>query len=175
MINIRPYKNIHPSIGEHTFIDPSAVVIGDTVIGRHCSIWPTVVIRGDVNRIRIGDYTNIQDGSILHVTHAGEYGPGFALTVGSYVTVGHRVILHACTVADYVLVGMGAILLDGAIIEPHVILGAGSLVPENKTLESGYLYFGSPVKKIRPLSEQEKTFLSYSAENYSVLKGDYFP
>jgi len=106
---------------------------------------------------------------------AGEYGPGSALTIGSHVTVGHRVILHACTIHDYVLVGMGAVLLDRAIIEPYVIIGAGSLVPENKTLASGYLYFGSPVKKIRELTEQEKTFLAYSADNYRLLKDSYLP
>lgn len=169
-MNIRLYKHHTPSIGDNTFIDPSAVIIGDTIIGHHCSIWPTVVIRGDVNSIRIGDYTNIQDGSILHVTHAGEYGPGSALAIGNYVTIGHRVILHACSVHDDVLIGMGSIVLDRAIIEPYVMIGAGSLVPEKKTLESGYLYFGSPVKKIRPLTEQEKAFLRYSAENYALLK-----
>ena len=174
-MTIRPYKNIHPSIGEGTYVDPSAVIIGDTVIGKHCSIWPTVVIRGDMNSIRIGDYTNIQDGSILHVTHAGEYGPGSPLIVGNYVTIGHKVILHACTVQDYSLIGMGTILLDRAIIEPYVIIGAGSLVPEGKILASGYLYFGSPVKKIRALTEKEKTFLTYSAETYYQLKNSYIP
>lgn len=174
-MNIRSYKNRHPFIGSNTFIDPSAVVIGDVLIGHDCSVWPATVIRGDVNSIRVGHHTNIQDGSILHVTHEGAYSAGSPLTIGNYVTVGHNVILHACTIGDYVLVGMGSILLDNAIIEPYVMIGAGSLVPENKILESGYLYFGSPVKKIRALTEQEQSFLLYSADNYSILKDSYLP
>ena len=171
--NIRAYKNILPTIGKNTYVDPAATVIGDTVIGDDSSVWPGVVIRGDVNHIRIGDKTNIQDGSILHNTHKGKYSDGSPLIIGNKVTVGHKVILHGCTIKDFVLIGMGSSVLDNAVVETHVVLGANSLVTENKVLESGYLYMGSPAKKIRELTQEEKEFLDYSAENYAQLKDDY--
>lgn len=171
--NIRAYKNIHPTIGENTYIDPAATVIGDTVIGTDSSVWPSTVIRGDVNIIRIGNKTNIQDGSILHNTHAGKYSNGTPLIIGDYVTVGHKVILHGCKIKNFVLVGMGSTVLDNAVIEDEVMLGANSLVTENKTLESGYLYMGAPAKKIRALTPEEKEFLKYSAEKYVQVKDDY--
>ena len=129
------------------------------------------VIRGDVHSIRIGERTNIQDASVCHVTHDGDFSPGgFPLTVGNNVTVGHRVLLHACTVGDDCLIGMAATIMDGAVIEDNVIVGAGSLVPTGKRLESGYLYVGSPVKRVRELNDKELAFLKYSAEHYSKLK-----
>ncbi len=172
-MSIRAFKNILPQLGQDTYIDPDAVVIGDVHLGEHCSVWPCAVIRGDVNSIRIGDYTNIQDGSVLHVTHKNEMFSGAPLSIGSYVTVGHSVVLHGCTVNDFCLIGMQSIILDHAVIEPYVIIGAGSIVSPGKHLESGYLYLGSPVKKIRPLTEAEKEFLKYSAEHYAKLKDEY--
>lgn len=172
-MNIRPFKNKNPKIGNNTYIDPQACIIGDVEIGNDCSVWPMVVARGDVHHIRIGNNTNIQDGSVLHVTHYGKYGKGSPLIIGNNVTVGHKVLLHACTVGDNCLVGMGSIILDNSVLEPYVLLGAGSLVPENKTLESGYLYLGSPAKKIRALTMEEKEFLQYSAEHYARLKDEY--
>lgn len=171
---IRPFDGIQPTIPASAFVDDSAVVIGDVALGEDTSVWPTAVIRGDVNRIRIGARTSIQDGSVVHATHDGPYTPGGAsTTIGDDVTVGHKVILHACTIHDRVLVGMGAIVMDKAVVEADVIIGAGSLVPPGKVLESGYLYVGSPVKKVRPLTEKEKQQLVYSAGYYVKLARRY--
>jgi len=137
-------------------------------------IWPLVAIRGDVNYVEIGARSNIQDGSVLHVTHKSAYKPeGNPLVIGEDVTVGHKVMLHGCTIGNRVLVGMGSILLDGVVVEDDVMIGAGSLVPQNKRLETGYLYLGSPVKQIRPLTEAEIDGLKYSASNYVKWKDDY--
>lgn len=171
---VRKFKDKHPIIGKSVFIDDSAVVIGDVTIGDDVSIWPTTVIRGDVESIKIGDGTNIQDGSILHVTHEGHYtAMGYPLTVGKGVTIGHKAVVHACTVGDYCLIGMGSIILDGAVIEDYVILGAGSLVPSGKKLESGYLYVGSPARQIRLLKDSEREFLKYSYQHYIELKNEH--
>lgn len=171
---IRAFEGIKPKIPQSCFIDEHSDVIGDVEMGEHCSVWPMTVIRGDVNIIRIGHSSNIQDGSVLHVSHAGEYNPeGAALIIGDYVTVGHKVILHACKVGNNCLIGMGAIVMDDADIEDQVIVGAGSLVPPGKQLESGYLYHGSPCKRIRKLSQKEMEHLRYSAEHYVRLKNRY--
>lgn len=171
MSNIREYQGITPTIGKDVYIDPASVVIGDVTIGDESSVWPMAVIRGDVHSIRIGSGTSIQDGSVLHVTHDGPYSPGGgALVIGDLVTVGHNVTLHACTIEDRVLIGMGVIVLDGCHVPSEVILGAGTLVPPNTELESGYLYVGSPAKKLRPLTDKEKDFLSYTAKNYIKLQ-----
>lgn len=174
MSSIRSYKGICPQVGARVYIDSSSVLIGDIRIGDDSSVWPLVAARGDVNYISIGDRTNIQDGSVLHVTHKNAENPdGYPLIIGNDVTVGHKVMLHGCTIHDRVLVGMGAIILDGVIIEEEVMIGAGSLIPPNKRLESGYLYVGSPVKQARPLSEKERAFLQKSADNYVANKNDY--
>ncbi|WP_448678541.1 gamma carbonic anhydrase family protein [Pseudomonas nicosulfuronedens] len=170
-MTIRTYQGKTPSLGERVFVDASAVVIGDVEIGADSSVWPLVVIRGDMHRIRIGARTSVQDGSVLHITHAGPFNPdGFPLIIGDEVTIGHKVLLHGCTIGSRILVGMGSIVMDGAVIEDEVILGAGSLVPPGKTLESGFLYVGSPVKKARPLTDKERAFFSYTAGNYVKLK-----
>lgn len=170
-MSIRSYQGKEPVIAATAFVDASAVVIGDVTIGEHSSLWPTVVARGDVNRIVIGHYTNIQDGSVLHVTHDGEFTPGGQdLYVGHYVTVGHRVILHACRVEDYCLIGMAATLMDGVVVEAKAVVGAGSLVPGGKRLEGGYLWVGTPVRRVRELNERELASLEYSALNYASLK-----
>ncbi len=172
--NIRTYKNIAPTIMDLVYVDEAACVIGDVVIGKDSSVWPMVAIRGDVNTIRIGERTNIQDGSILHVTHDGPLSPGgFSLTIGSDVTIGHNAVLHACTVEDLCLIGMGSVVLDGAVIKKGTIVGAGSVVSPGKELEGGYLYLGSPARKVRALTEKEKEFLPYSAKHYVNLKNDY--
>ena len=173
MSGIRPFKKSHPQIAASAWIDDSAVVIGDVAIGDDSSVWPMTVIRGDVNSISIGTRSNIQDGSVLHVTHAGKHYEGAALRIGDDVTVGHKVILHACTIGNRCLVGMGAIIMDKTVVEDDVIIGAGSLVAENKVLQSGHLYLGSPAKKIRPLTERELKFLRYSAEHYVELAKEY--
>lgn len=170
-MTIRSFAGESPEIADSAYVDESAVVIGNVKIGENSSVWPMSVVRGDVHSIRIGKCTNIQDASVLHVTHDGKFFPGgFSLTVGDYVTVGHRVILHACTVGDYCLIGMSATIMDGAVLEDKLIIGAGSLVPTGKKLEGGYLYVGSPVKRVRELTEKELEFLEYSAVHYVKLK-----
>lgn len=168
---VRPYQNVTPQLGARVFIDPSAVVLGDVVLGDDCSVWPMAVIRGDMHRIRIGARTSVQDGAVLHITHAGPFNPeGFPLEIGSDVTIGHKALLHGCTLADRILVGMGAILLDGAVVESEVVIAAGTLVPPGKRLESGYLYLGNPARQARPLTEKERSFFTYTAANYVRLK-----
>ena len=168
-MTIREFDGITPQIADDVFIDDAALVAGDVNIGQQSSVWPMTVIRGDVNNIRIGERTNIQDGCVLHVTHEGPYGPGRSLQIGDDVTVGHGAILHACTIEDRCLIGMSTTVLDGAIIHSEVMIGAGSLVPPNKELESGYLYLGNPVRRSRPLNDKEKNYLQYSAEHYVRL------
>jgi carbonic anhydrase/acetyltransferase-like protein (isoleucine patch superfamily) len=173
-MNIRTFQNITPELGNAVYVDESAVVIGDVVLGDDCSVWPQAVIRGDMHHIRIGKRTSIQDGSVLHITHASSYNEaGWPLTIGDDVTIGHRAILHGCTIGNRILIGNGAIVMDGAIIEDEVIIGANALVPPGKHLESGFLYVGSPCKPARPLSEKEKSFFLYTAANYVKLKDQY--
>ena len=173
-MSIRSFNKKQPKIGESVYIDDSAVVIGDVTLGNDVSIWPTTVVRGDVESITIGDGTNVQDGSVLHVSHAGKFSPdGHPLTIGKGVTIGHKAVVHACTIGDYCLIGIGAIILDDAVLEDYVMLGAGALVPPGKRLESGYLYIGSPAKQARPLKDSEKEFLEYSAQQYIQLKNEH--
>jgi carbonic anhydrase/acetyltransferase-like protein (isoleucine patch superfamily) len=174
LVNIRTYRNIAPVLGARVYIDPSAVVIGKVTIGDDSSIWPAAVVRGDVNSIEIGARTSIQDGSVLHVTHDGPYSPGGrALIVGDDVTVGHRVVLHACTIGNTCLVGMGSVVLDGVVTEDFVMIGAGSVVAPGKRLEARSLYVGSPARKVRDLKQQEIEFLAYAARQYVTVKDDY--
>lgn len=173
-MTIRAYKNISPNIDPSAYIDEDATVIGDVTIGKDSSIWPRVVVRGDVHKITIGERTNIQDGSILHVTDDTPFNPGgHSLTIGSDVTVGHGAILHACTIGNFCLIGMGATLLDGAIVQDKVLVAAGSIVTPGKVLESGYMYLGSPARQVRPLSEKELAYLNFSSEHYVELKNNY--
>lgn len=168
---IRSFQGKMPNIAATAYVDESAVVIGDVTIGEDSSLWPMVVARGDVNRIVIGRGTNVQDGTVLHATHDGEYSPGgYTLTVGDHVTVGHRAILHACAIGDHCLIGMGSTIMDGAALEARVMLGANSLVPGGRRLEGGYLYVGVPVRRVRPLTEQELAYLEYSAAHYVRMK-----
>jgi carbonic anhydrase/acetyltransferase-like protein (isoleucine patch superfamily) len=171
---LKPFKKIDPKLGERVFIDDTAVVIGDVTLGDDVSVWPTVVIRGDVEKITIGRGTNVQDGAVLHVSHAGDYSPeGHPLSIGEGVTIGHRAVVHACKVGDYCLIGIGAIILDDAVLSDSVMLGAGALVPPGKKLESGYLYIGAPAKQARALTEDELKFLRYSSRHYIHLKDEY--
>ena len=171
---LKQFEGVLPTVASSAFIDESAVVIGDVVIGEDSSVWPITAIRGDVNIIRIGNATNIQDGSVLHGSHASEFNPGGAeLHIGDYVTVGHKVLLHGCRIGNLCLIGMGSIVMDNAIVEDQVIVGSGSLVTPGKILESGYMYLGSPAKKARTLTDREKESLAYTANYYVSLKNKY--
>ena len=171
---VRSFKGMTPKLGQQVFVDESAVVIGDVVLGDDVSVWPNTVIRGDMHSIKIGDRCSIQDGSILHITHASDYNPGgYPLTLGSDVTVGHMAMLHGCTIGSEVLIGMQAMVMDGAVVQDKVVIGAGTLVPPGKTLESGHLYLGRPAKQVRPLTEKELSYFKYTAANYVKLKNDY--
>ncbi|WP_354622610.1 gamma carbonic anhydrase family protein [Psychromonas sp. MME2] len=171
---LRPYRGIFPKVADSVYIDPFSSIIGDVVLDEDVSVWPMSVLRGDVNSIKVGKRTNIQDGSVLHVARKGEANiDGYSLHIGEDVTVGHKAMLHACKIGDRVLIGMGAIVLDNAHIDDDVILGAGALVPPNKHLATGYLYVGSPAKAVRKLSEDERAFLKRSAAHYVKLKNEY--
>jgi len=173
-MHVKSFDSKTPSVHETVFIHETAVVIGDVALAEDVSIWPLAIVRGDIHRIQIGARSNVQDGSVLHVTHASDFNPGgYPLTIGTDVTVGHNVTLHGCTIGNHCLIGMGAIVMDGAVVNDGVMIGAGSLVPPGKVLESGYLYVGSPVKKTRPVNEKEAQFLSYSPKNYVRLKNKY--
>lgn len=174
MANLRTFKHHTPNLGQRVFVDPTAVVIGDVSLGEDSSVWPGAVIRGDMHRIRVGARTSVQDRAVLHITHASDFNPnGWPLIIGDDVTIGHGACLHGCTVGDRVLVGISSTVLDGAVVEDEVIIGAGALVPPGKTLESGYLYIGSPCKQARPLKDSERRFFKYSAQNYVKLKDEY--
>lgn len=168
------YLGASPRLGKGVFIHPSAQVVGDVTLGEDSSVWCNAVLRGDVNRIVIGRGTNVQDVTVGHVSHKTAEKPGGSpLIVGDYVTIGHAVILHGCTIGNECLIGMGTIILDDAVIPDRVVIGAGSLVTQGKTLESGMLYMGRPAKAVRALTEEELGYLMYSAEHYMKLKDDY--
>lgn len=173
-VNVRRFGGHSPVIGARVFIDPSAVVIGDVALGDDASVWPQVSVRGDVHRIRVGARTSVQDGCVLHVTHAGPFNPdGWPLEIGGDVTIGHNATLHGCRVGDRVLVGMGSTIMDGAVVENDVVIAAGALVTPGKRLRSGYLYAGSPAREVRALSDKEMAYFCYSAGNYVRLKDEH--
>ena len=172
--SIRSHRGISPQLGQRVYIDPAATVIGDVCLSDDASVWPGAVIRGDMHSIKIGARSNVQDNAVLHITHASDFNPnGWPLTIGEDVVIGHRAVLHGCTVGNRILIGNGAIVNDGAIIEDEVIVGAGCMVPPGKTLESGFVYVGNPCKQLRALSESERKFFTYSPANYVKLKDQY--
>ena len=171
---IRAYNNILPTLGKGVYVDETALVIGDVELADDVSLWPMTVARGDVQSIRIGARTNIQDGAVLHVTQRSHFNEaGHPLIIGSGVTVGHRAVLHGCTIGDLCLIGIGAVVMDGVVVEDRVMIAAGALVPPGKHLESGYLYVGSPAKRSRPLKDTELAFLEFSRDGYVRLKNQY--
>lgn len=171
---LAPHHGVMPALASGAWVHPRATVVGEVHLGADASVWPGAVIRGDVNAIAVGEASNIQDASVLHVSHRTAAKPeGGALVIGDRVTIGHAVILHACTIEDECLIGMGSIVLDGAVIRKHVLLGAGSLVPEGKVLESGHLYLGRPAKVVRPLTDDEIAYFNYSAAHYVTLARSY--
>jgi carbonic anhydrase/acetyltransferase-like protein (isoleucine patch superfamily) len=174
MTNVRAYRNVQPKLGANVYVDPAATVIGDVELGDDVSIWPGAVLRGDVERIRIGARTNVQDGSVVHVTHDGPYTPGGQpCIVGADVTIGHGAVIHACTIEDCCLIGMHATVLDGAVVKRHAFVGAGALVAPGKVVGEGELWVGNPARCVRSLSETEIEALRYSARHYVELKNDY--
>jgi len=168
------YLNTAPILGDRVYLHPSCQVIGDVKIGDDSSIWCNTVLRGDVNRIVIGRGSNIQDLTMGHVSHKTTDKPdGSPLIIGDYVTIGHSVILHGCSIGNECLIGMGSIILDDVVIPDHVMVGAGSLVSQGKTLESGMLYLGRPAKAVRALTAEEIKYLRYSAEHYMHVKDNF--
>lgn len=168
---IRAYQDKRPVVPLSAFVDETAVLIGDVRLSEDVSVWPTAVLRGDVNSIVIGERTNIQDGAVIHVTHDGPFTPGGVCTViGPDVTVGHRAILHGCVIESICLIGMGAIVMDNALVRSEVVVAAGTVVPPGKELASGHLYVGAPARKVRALTQAEREQLFYSAQHYVKLK-----
>ena len=173
-MGIRSFENKAPHCGEGSWVDESAQVIGDVVLGADCSVWPCAVIRGDMHQIHVGDRVSVQDNAVLHITHDSRFNPGgYGLSIGSDVTIAHQAMLHGCTVGSRVMIGMQAMVMDGAVIEDDVILAAGSLVPPGKRLRSGWLYRGRPAEPVRELTSEEREFLTYVAGNYVKLKNRY--
>ena len=172
---VRPWRGVLPTVGERAYVDPAATLIGDVVLGDDVSLWPGVVVRGDVNFVRVGARTNLQDGTVVHVSHDGPHAKlgGFATRIGADVTIGHKAIVHACTIEDAVLIGMGAIVLDGAVVRKHGFVGAGALVAPGKVVGEGEMWLGNPAKKVRMLSDAEIEALYYSAQHYVRLKDRY--
>lgn len=174
MSNIRAFAEHSPTIAEGVYVDPAATVIGKVSLGAQVSVWPGAILRGDVNRIEVGARSNIQDGSIVHVSRPRTNTPdGYPTLLAEEVTIGHGVVLHGCIIDAQVLVGNRAVVMDGAHIESRVMIGANTLVPPGKRLQSGYLYMGSPCRQARPLTDSELAGLAVSAENYVQLKNIY--
>ncbi|SEP46145.1 gamma carbonic anhydrase family protein [Mucilaginibacter sp. OK283] len=163
---ILPVKDKSPIWGEDCFIAENATIVGDVVMGSNCSVWFNAVIRGDVHYIRIGDNTNIQDGAVIHATYLRA-----PTNIGSNVSIGHNALVHGCTLHDHTLVGMGAIVMDHAVVNQFVIIAAGAVVLENTVCESGFLYAGMPAKKIKPLTDQQIELLKQLPKNYSMYSG----
>ena len=174
MSSVRTFHGFQPDISPTAYVDPAAHVIGHVAIGHDSSIWPCAVVRGDAHSIRIGERTNIQDGASLHVTHDTQYTlGGFALTIGSDVTIGHGAVLHGCTVQDACLIGMRATILDGALVKRHSLVGAGAIVTQGRVVGEGELWLGNPARCVRLLTSDEIQQLYYSARQYVKLKSHY--
>lgn len=168
MAIILPVKGINPKWGSNCFIAPNATIVGSVEMGDNCSVWFNAVIRADVNNITIGAHTNIQDGAVIHATYLKA-----ATIIGDRVSIGHNAIVHGCTLKNHVLIGMGAIVMDNAVVNDYTIIAAGSVVLENTVCESGYIYAGTPAKKIKPISEEQRALLNKLPDNY-IMYADWF-
>lgn len=165
---ILPVEDKNPIWGSNCYIAQNATIVGDVTMGDNCSVWFNAVIRGDVNSITIGNDTNIQDGAVIHATYQKA-----ATLIGNRVSIGHNAIVHGCTLQDHILVGMGAIVMDNAIVEPYCIIAAGAVVLENTICESGHLYAGMPAKKIKPITDSQRALLDQLPDNY-IMYSDWF-
>jgi len=172
---LRAYQGLWPQLGARVWVDPAATVIGDVALGDDVSIWPMTVVRGDVNFVRIGARSNVQDGVVIHVSHAGPHSRrgGFATVIGEDVTIGHKAVIHACKIENACLIGMGALVLDGAVLKQHAFIGAGALVPPGKVVGERELWLGNPARCVRTLSDAEIEGVYYSAAHYVRLKNEY--
>jgi len=172
---LRAYRGLWPQLGARVWVDPAATVIGDVALGDDVSIWPMTVVRGDVNFVRIGARSNVQDGVVIHVSHAGPHSRrgGFATMIGEDVTIGHKAVIHACKIENACLIGMGALVLDGAVLKQHAFIGAGALVPPGKVVGERELWLGNPARCVRTLSDAEIEGVYYSAAHYVRLKNEY--
>jgi carbonic anhydrase/acetyltransferase-like protein (isoleucine patch superfamily) len=167
---ILPVKGVYPVMGTNCFLAENCTIVGDVTMGNHCSVWFNAVIRGDVNHIRIGDNTNIQDGAVIHCTYLTA-----ATSIGSNVSIGHNALVHGCTLQAHVLIGMGAIVMDHAMVQEFCIIAAGAIVLENTVCESGYLYAGVPARKIKPLTEEQIALLKKLPDNYKMYSNWFIP
>lgn len=165
---ILPVQDKFPRFGENCFIAENATIVGEVLLGNDCSVWFNAVIRGDVNSIIIGNKTNIQDGAVIHCTYQRA-----ATIIGNNVSIGHNAIVHGCTIADNVLIGMGAIVMDNAVVQPHCLVAAGAIVLENSICETGYIYAGIPAKKVKAVSEEQIAHMARTADNY-VMYASWF-
>lgn len=168
MAVILPVEDKHPKWGNDCFIAPNATIVGDVLMGSNCSVWFNAVIRGDVNSITIGNETNIQDGAVIHATYQKA-----STIIGSRVSIGHNAIVHGCILKDHILVGMGAIIMDNALVEEYCIIAAGSVVLEQTRCESGYIYAGTPAKKIKPITDEQRALLNKLPDNY-IMYAEWF-
>lgn len=170
-MTVRAYAGYEPELASGVFVDDTALVLGQVALGEDASVWPMAVIRGDVHRIEVGPRTNVQDGAVLHVTHDHPQVPGGQpLIIGGDVTIGHRAVLHACRVEPVCLIGIGAVIMDGVVVEEHSLIAAGSLIPPGKRLPAGFLWKGAPAQQVRRLDATEIDYLRYSAAHYVRLK-----
>jgi carbonic anhydrase/acetyltransferase-like protein (isoleucine patch superfamily) len=166
---ILPVKDTSPEFGRFCWLAPNATIVGDVVLGEHCSVWFNAVIRGDVNKIRIGNYTNIQDGAVIHCTYQKT-----ETTIGNHVSIAHNAIVHGCTIGNEVLIGMGAIVMDNAVVQDRVIIAAGAIVTQGMVCETGFIYAGAPAKKLKPLTDEQAEVFMRTANNY-VEYSKWFP
>lgn len=173
-MTIRSFAGLEPQLGARVYVDAAATVIGAAEFGDDCSVWPGAVVRADMQPIKIGARVSIQDNAVLHITHASTFNPdGYVLTIGDDVTLAHQAMLHGCTLGSRILVGMQAIIMDGATVADDCIIAAGTLVPQGTRLAGGFLYMGRPAKAVRPLTDQEYELIPYLAQNYMKLKDRY--
>ncbi len=169
MALILPVKGVSPRFGDNCYLAENATIVGDVEMGNDCSVWFTAVVRGDVHYIKMGNKVNVQDGAVIHCTYQKH-----PTNIGNNVSIGHRALVHGCTIHDNVLIGMGAIVMDNAVVESNVLIAAGAVVLENAHLESGFIYAGVPAKKVKPLSiEQFKNMIERIADNYVMYSSWY--